>query len=251
MRETKGWAHVIATVDWGTGIQDAWSKVATTVPKIAAFVAILVIGMFVVRVIARAVQKLAKRAGIDKILDRAGLSKYVKRMGFTGDALLGRAVRFFLGFVVLTTALAVFGSGNPVSQLINRFVAILPRVIVAAAIIVITALVARFVSDLLRRLASGAEGINGVSVPRSIVSAASAGIWVIGGFAAVDEVGIAPTIVHTLFQALLLTAVGVTIVAVGGGGIAPMRARWDAWLGRWDESKKAANAPVPQKTTVG
>ena len=241
---------MIATVEWATGIQDAWSKVATTVPKLGAFVAILVIGLFVARIIARAVQKVAKRAGVDKVLDRAGLSKFVKRMGFTGESLLGRVVRFFLGFVVLTTALSVFGSGNPVSQLINRFVAILPRVIVAAAIVVITALVAKFVSDLLRRLASGAEGINGVRVPRALINAASAAIWVIGGFAAVDEIGVAPTIVRTLFQAVLLTAVGVTIVAVGGGGIAPMRARWDAWLGRWDQTKTEASAPVSQKATV-
>lgn len=242
---------MIATVEWATGIQDAWSKVATTVPKLAAFIVILVVGMFVARVIARAVQKLAKRAGIDKILDRAGLTKFVKRMGFTGDALIGRAVRFFLGFVVVTTALSVFGAGNPVSQLINRFVALLPRVIVAAAIIVITALVARLVKDMLGRIASGAEGINGVSVPRSLISAATTAIWVVGGFAAVDEIGIAPNIVRTLFQAVLLTAVGVTIVAVGGGGIAPMRARWDGWLSRWDQTKHDAAATLPEKTSVG
>ena len=64
---------MLAKIEWATGIQDAWSKVATTVPKFVAFLAILLVGLFVARLVARAVQKVAKRAKIDSALDRAGL----------------------------------------------------------------------------------------------------------------------------------------------------------------------------------
>src|SRR5690606_16105742 len=46
---------------------------------------------------------------------------------------------------------------------------------------------------------------------------------------------IAPTIVNGLFYALLAIVVGVTVVAVGGGGIAPMRQRWEKALERVDD----------------
>lgn len=48
-----------------------------------------------------------------------------------------------------------------------------------------------------------------------------------GRFAAVDQLGVAATTTHSLLQAMLAVIVGSAIVAIGGGGIAPMRKRWE------------------------
>jgi hypothetical protein len=45
---------------------------------------------------------------------------------------------------------------------------------------------------------------------------------------------VAPEIVNGLFYAVLALVVGVGIVAIGGGGIAPMRERWQRALTRLD-----------------
>ncbi len=224
---------MVAAVNWSSGIESAWTSVADTAPKIVAFLAILVIGLFVAKIVSRIVGKVAGKAGVNRMVERAGLAGHLKRIGFTGETALARAVKFFLSFVVLTTALSVFGTNNPVSQLINRFVLLLPRLVVAAVIIVITGMVARFAANALTRLGDGAEGLgSGVDLPEQAPRAASLAVWTVGTFAAIDQIGIAPNVTRTVLQALLAAGVGIAIVAVGGGGIAPMRSKWDGWLNR-------------------
>jgi hypothetical protein len=236
---------MLAAIEWSQGIEDAWSRVATTVPKLIYFLAVLLIGLFIVKIITGVVRRIAGKAHLDDLLDKASLGHYVRRAGLTGSELVARSVKFFLTFVVLTTAFGVFGPNNPLSRLIDRFVLILPRLIVAAAIIVITGLVAQFARNTLLRLRGAAEGVQGVKVPDVAVKAAPVAIWVIGAFAAVDQLGIAENITRTLFTATLAALVGIAIVAIGGSGIVPMRARWDAGLAKWDAAKNApATIPV-------
>jgi hypothetical protein len=52
-----------------------------------------------------------------------------------------------------------------------------------------------------------------------------------------DELRIAPAIVTGLFYALLAVIAGSAIIAIGGGGIAPMRQRWEEALRRYDDEK--------------
>ncbi len=69
---------------------------------------------------------------------------------------------------------------------------------------------------------------------------ASVAILVVGAFAALSQLQIAPAIVNGLFYALLAVVVGSAVIAIGGGGIQPMRARWESMLTRWDEEKPQA-----------
>lgn len=56
-------------------------------------------------------------------------------------------------------------------------------------------------------------------------------------FAALNQLEIAPAIVNGLFYALLAIVAGSAIIAIGGGGIAPMKSRWERTLNRYDEEK--------------
>ena len=58
-------------------------------------------------------------------------------------------------------------------------------------------------------------------------SGAGMAILVIGVFAALNQLQIAPEIVNGLFYALLAIIVGVAIVAFGGGGIQTARGYWE------------------------
>ena len=77
--------------------------------------------------------------------------------------------------------------------------------------------------------------LGGLSYGRTLAMIASAAIWIVGIAAALNQVEIAPEIVNGLFYALLALVVGVGIVAIGGGGIQPMRERWQRALTKVDE----------------
>ena len=236
---------MFATIEWSQGFSDAWSKVATTVPKVIAFLLVLFIGLLVTRIITKAVGRIAERLKIDQLLGKAGIGSFVNRAGLTGTQLISKAVKYFLTFVVVTTAFSVFGPQNPVSKLLDRFVLLLPRVIVAAAIVVITGLVARFAQNTLVRLSRSAEGVPGVQVPAVTIKAAPIAIWIVGTFAAIDQLGVAANTVRTLFTAAVAMIVGIGIVAIGGSGIAAMRPRWDGWLGKWDQANASTRTSSP------
>ena len=237
---------MFAGIAWSQGLEDAWSKVATTVPQVIFFLFVLLIGSFVTRIITKGVRRVAERLKIDQLLERAGIGSFINRAGLTSSQLVSKSVKYFLTFVVVTTAFSVFGPDNPVSKLLDRFVLLLPRVVVAAAIIVITGLVARFAQNTLIRLSDSAEGVPGVSVPSVTIKAAPIAIWVVGTFAAIDQLGIAANTVRTVFTALVAMIVGIGIVAIGGGGIAAMRPRWDGWLSKWDQANATTRTVDPE-----
>ena len=77
--------------------------------------------------------------------------------------------------------------------------------------------------------------LGGLSYGRTLAMVASAAVWVVGIAAALNQVEIAPEIVNGLFYAMLALLVGVGIVTIGGGGIQPMRERWQRALTRIDQ----------------
>ena len=129
--------------------------------------------------------------------------------------------------LVLQLAFGVFGP-NPISDLIQGVIAYLPRLFVAIVIIIVAAVIASAVREILGSLLSG------LSYGRVLATSASVAILAIGFFAALDELKIAPAIVHGLFYAILAIIVGVAVVAVGGAGIMPMRRIWERSLARME-----------------
>ena len=79
---------------------------------------------------------------------------------------------------------------------------------------------------------------------RLLSNLASITILVIGIFAALDQLKIAPRIVQGLFYATLATIAGSAIVAIGGGGIAPMRRIWEKALGTVERELPRAKAEI-------
>ena len=63
---------------------------------------------------------------------------------------------------------------------------------------------------------------------------------------ALNQVEIAPEIVNALFYGIVAVVVGSAIVAIGGGGIQPMRARWEKALNRWDEEQPRLRSEIEQ-----
>jgi hypothetical protein len=220
----------IAAIDFGRGVEDAWSRTASFVPKFLGFLVILAVGYFVAKAIAAIVDKALERVGFDRAVERGGIRRALATSKYDASDLLSKVVFYGLFLLVLQMAFGVFGD-NPVSDLIASVVAYLPKVFVAVVIVVVAAAIAAAVKEIV------ASALGGLSYGRTLATAASISILVIGGFAALNQLEIAPAIVNGLFYALLAVVAGSAIVAIGGGGIQPMRTRWEQTLARYDEEK--------------
>lgn len=207
-------------ISFRRGVEDAWTHVAVFVPKFIAFLLILVIGYFVAKAIAKILNGVLERVGFDRWVERGGLKKALERSKYDPSDVLAKVVFWAAFLFVLQLAFGVFGP-NPISDLIRGIIAFLPNIFVAIVILVIAGALARAATDLLQSVLSGVSGGDWMA------RGAGMAILVIGVFAALNQLRIAPAIVNGLFYAILAIIVGSAIVAVGGGGIRTMQRYWE------------------------
>ena len=130
--------------------------------------------------------------------------------------------------LALQMAFGVFGT-NPVSDLLTSVVAYLPKVFAAILIVVVASAIAAGVKEIVE------ASLGGLSYGRGLALTASATIVTIGLFAALSQLEIATPIVNGLFYAALAIIVGSAVIAIGGGGITPMRSQWEKALSKIEQ----------------
>jgi len=207
-------------IEWEQGLNDAWTRIASFVPKLLGFFAILIIGYFVAKALARIADSLLERIGFDGWVERGSLKAAMERSKFDPSDVVAVIVFWSIFLIALQLAFGIFGD-NPVSDLITGIIAYLPNVLVAIVILVIAAAVAKVVTEILGATLGAVQG------GQWMARGAGMAILVIGVFAALNQLEIAPEIVNGLFYAILVAVVGSTIVAVGGGGIRTMQRYWE------------------------
>jgi Conserved TM helix len=220
----------ILAIAWSEGVEDAWSDVATFVPRFIAFLVILLVGYLIVKLIAKAADAVLERVGFDRWVERGGVGRVLSRSQYDASDLLSKVIFYALFLIVLQLAFGVFGP-NPISDLLEGVIAYLPKVIVAIIIVVIAAAIAAAARELIE------AALGGLSYGTLLANVTAIGIITVGVFMALDQLQIAPAIVTGLFYALLAIIVGCTVIAVGGGGIQPMRQRWERAFSRYDMEK--------------
>lgn len=234
------------------GLTEAWTAIASFVPRLAAFLAILILGWLLAKLIGRLVAKGLARAGLDRALERSGVGEYFQRSNYSASTLSGKIIYYAGVLIVLQLAFSVFGPNNPITQLINGVVAWIPHAIVAIAIIVVAGVIAKAARDLV----SGALG--GLSYGRFLANLTGVFIMALGVIAALNQIGVATTVTQPVLIAVLATVGGILIVGVGGGMVRPMQQRWSRWLDlaeretgtlREDESYQAGRSDAAWQTT--
>lgn len=215
----------LAAPDWSAGIEDAWSRVATFVPKLVGFLLILGIGFLVVKALSRAVDAVLERVGFDRAVERGGVRQALANSKYDASDIVSKLVFYTLLLFVLQMAFGVFGP-NPISDMIAGVVAFLPKAFVAIVIVVVASAIAAAVKDIV------GNALGGLPYGRILATAASVAILFFGVIAALQQVEVAELVTDRVLTAVLFALAGIAIVAVGGGGIQPMRAQWEKALNR-------------------
>src|SRR5438874_11327102 len=100
--------------DWGTAIFNALANavnlILTFIPKLIGFLVILIVGLIIAALVAKAVIFLLRKVGFDRMSDRIGLTRFEQRMGVRMDAagVLGKIVYWFIVLIVIDTAVLAF-----------------------------------------------------------------------------------------------------------------------------------------------
>lgn len=227
------------------------TTLAEFLPKLIAFLVILIVGWIIAKLIAKAVGALLEKVGFDKAVERGGVKKALEKSKFDASDIVSKLVYYALLLFVLQMAFGVFGP-NPISALITQVITFLPSLIVAIIIVVVAAAIAAAVKTLI-------EGtLGGLSYGKVLAGIAAGFILFLGVVAALNQVGVATTVTTPVLITILATVAGVIIVGAGGGLIKPMQARWENYLTKaenevprmQEEAKKAPSVKeqAQQKT---
>ena len=222
-------------------LKNGLSTVATFVPRLLLFIVILVIGIIVAKVLAKAVDAILERVGFDRAIERGGIAKAMATSKYDPSDILAKIVYYAVLLFTLQLAFSAFGP-NPISALLTSIIAFLPKVFVAIVIVVIAAAIAAGAKSLI-------EGsLGGLSYGRTLANIAAVFILGLGIIAALNQVGIATTVTMPVLIAVLATIAGILVVGVGGGLIKPMQSRWEGYLTKAEEEapkikREAQDAP--------
>lgn len=219
---------MLAQVDIEGGLERAWADVATFAPKLLGFFVILLIGYFVAKALSKLANTVLERVGFDGLVERGTMRQAFERSKTDPSDVIGVVVFWLVFLIALQLAFGIWGP-NPISDLLEGMIGYLPHVIVAVVILVIAAVLAKVITDVLEPTLGA---VRGGSV---IAKGAGIAVLVVGVFAALDQLRVAPNIVNGLFYALLVMIVGSAVVAFGVGGI-PIARRY---LERWTSSAES------------
>jgi Conserved TM helix len=213
----------LASISVSQSFQNLMNTVFNAIPKILLFLAILVIGWLVARVLMQAVATLLRKLKFDNFAQRGVVGQALGKSNYDASGLIAKIVYYMVLLVTLQLAFGVFGN-NPVSTMLNAIVGWLPKAIVAIILIVVGSAIAKVVKDLI----TGAIG--GLSYGRFVASLASVAIIAIFTIAALSQIGIAASVTQPILITVLATVGAILAIGVGGGLIKPMQGRWERML---------------------
>lgn len=205
---------------WTVALQQSFNSLlwwtVNFIPQLILAVVIFVVGWFIAVLIGRVVAQAIKAIKVDHALRSAGVDEIVTRAGYRLDSgeFIGALIKWFLIIVVLWAALTVMGLTGVTSFIQLALLPLLGRVIVAAFIIVIAAVVAEVTQGV----------VTGAARAAGIVSAGVAGtvarwaIWVFAILAALDQLQIAPGVTQVLSTGIVVALALAFGLAFGLGG---------------------------------
>ena len=189
----------------GRGLSDMWRSVLLFLPTALAFLAILIIGYVLARLLRTVVAKALHRVGFDRAVDKGAVGRALRGSKITASDLCAKIAFYAVLLFALQLAFGIWGP-NAVSDLLTALIAWLPRAFVAIVIIVVAAAIAGAAHDLI------ASTLGGLTYGRLLARTASILIITLGVIAALDQVRIATAVTQPLLIAVLATVAGVVIV---------------------------------------
>ena len=204
-------------------MDETWQNILNSlgdwILKVVGFLAILLIGWIISKFIGNVVNRLLAKVGFNRLAERTKLRRWTG--SYEPSALVGKIAYYAALLFTFQIAFNVFGP-NPVSDIIDTIIAWLPRLLVAAVIMVVTIAIANAVFDIVR------NALSQFSYGKALGRIAQVLIIVLGAIAALNQIGIATTVTMPVLIAALATVGGILIVGMGGGMIRPMQERWNA-----------------------
>jgi hypothetical protein len=172
----------------------------SAIPRIIGFAVVLIVGWIISSLLARGVQALLHAVRFNDLALRSGFADFVQKMGVRNDSsgVIADIVKWFVRLITLVVAFDTLGL-PAVSNVLQQLLLWLPNLIVALVVLVIGGLAAKALSQLVR----GATAQAGFGNPDTVATITSVAVWGFTIVVAINQLGIATTLINTLMVGLV------------------------------------------------
>lgn len=197
---------------WGDvfnrSLQDLWWGFVQFTPKLVLAIVFFVVGWVLGTIIARALEQVFSALKIDDLFKSVGADNFFRRAGMTLDTgyFIGQVVKWFVIIVFLLPSLNLVGLDYIASFLKDDVLGFLPKVIVAALVLII----ATVVSEGLAKAVSASAKTMNLSSANMLGAVAKYAVWVFAFIIALGQLGVAEYYMSVLFTGII------AMLALGG-----------------------------------
>ena len=197
---------------WGEAITlsllNLWERFVNFLPALLGAVLVFVAGWIVAVALGKAVEHIVKVIRIDDVIEKAGTKGRLRKAGVDLNVakFFGGLVKWFLILVFLMAATDILHLME-VTSFLNSIVLYLPNVIVAAVILAIAFLIGNFAYEVIK----GSTKVAGIVSATLLATIAKWAIVIFGLLAALIQLGVASSLINTIFIGF------VAMLALAGG----------------------------------
>src|SRR4030042_1072526 len=197
---------------WGEAITlsllNLWDRFINFLPSLVGAILVFVAGWIVAVALGKVVEHIVKMIKVDDVMEKAGTKARLHKVGVEVNVakFLGGLVKWFLILVFLMAATDILKL-TQVTIFLNSIILYLPNVVVAAVILAVAFLVGNFVYAVVK----GSTKVAGIVSAALLGKIAKWAIVIFGFLAAFIQLGIASSLINTLFIGL------VAMLALAGG----------------------------------
>ncbi len=205
---------------WGdvfnASLQSVWWGFIQFVPKLIIAIILFIIGWVLGALIAKAFQQVVSALKVDKLFQSIGVEQFFMRAGIKLNSgyFIGEIVKWFIIIIFLLPSLSLLGLDYISSFLKDDVLTFLPRVFVAAFILIIATIVSEALS---KTIVASAKAMN-VQSANMLGTIAKYAVWVFSLIVAFGELGIAPAYMQILFTGIIGMFAIAGALAFGLGG---------------------------------
>lgn len=223
----------------GDSFANAMTMLFAAIPRILGFIVVVLIGWLIASLIARAVASLLRTIRFNDVAERAGIARFSHRAGLTADPaeIVAGIVKWLIRIVVLLVAFDLLGL-PAVSEVLREFLLWLPNLIVAVAVLLIAGVAANALANIVR----GASAEAGMTNPDTLANVTRIAVWAFAVVVAVNQLGVARTLINTLFTGLVSAVALAAGLAFGLGGRDLAARKLDEW-----NNRSRGGGPPPER----
>jgi small-conductance mechanosensitive channel len=194
-------------------LETAGEELGSFLPRLVGAIVLLIIGLLVAKLIGVILRRALEAADVDETSARLGVDGHLSRAGLPASLsrVIGAAVRIALSLVVIFAALSLLGL-QFLSESLNAAVLAIPKVLIAAALVLIGLVLGGIARQRVERLTFQLD------LPVSLGQVAQILVVSIFAITAAAQIAVSTAILLVLVAIVLAGAMSMLAIAFGLGG---------------------------------